>query len=186
MEDWEEFRSKTEFVAPNFVTIERFASTATVLCGTMRSWSVFSALGSAAFNGRRSTNAQRGVRLEISLLDTRVVPRPGEIVVDRSVNRAARHRSILNRPWNNLICLLLWECYVRIGGRFLSSCPGCLLNSRSNKLDPIDFWISLFESDPPLDSSFHFSLPLLRIKRGFRFSPRLAGSWKGDWTIFRG
>lgn len=51
--------------APNFVTIERFASTATVLCSTMRSWSVFSALGSAAFNGRRSTNAQRGVRLEI-------------------------------------------------------------------------------------------------------------------------
>lgn len=127
---------------------------------------------------RRSMVAAQQMRSGVS--DSRFATRyesrapTGEIVVDRSVNRAARHRSILNRPWNNLICLLLWECYVRIGGRFLSG-PGCLLNSRSNKLDPIqasDFWISLFESDPPLDS---FSLPLLRIKRFPLFS---SSSWK--------
>lgn len=108
---------------------------------------------------RRSMVAAQQMRSGVS--DSRFATRyesrapTGKIVVDRSVTPAARHGSILIRPRNNLICLLLWECYVRIGGRFLSG-PGCLLNSRSNKLEPIDFE-SLFELEPPLDSSFLFA-----------------------------
>lgn len=125
---------------------------------------------------RRSMVAAQQMRSGVS--DSRFATRyesrapTGKIVVDRSVSRAARRGPILVRPWDNLICLLLWECYVRIGGRFLSG-PGCLLNSRSNKLEPIDFE-SLFELEPPLDS---FSLPLLRINVSALFS-RLAASWK--------
>ena len=130
---------------------------------------------------RRSMVAAQQMRSGVS--DSRFATRyesrapTGKIVVDRSVSRAARRGPILVRPWDNLICLLLWECYVRIGGRFLSG-PGCLLNSRSNKLEPIDFE-SLFELEPPLDS-FSASTFADKCFRSFLSS---SCKLKGDWTI---
>lgn len=43
-----------------------------------------------------------------------------KIVVDRWTISTTYLGSILFPSCNNLICLLLWECYVGIGGRFLS------------------------------------------------------------------